>query len=110
MTVFAGRFGRALGMLAVMGLLVSGGASAQAGKQATDKLRGYFIDVEGGQSTLFVTPAGQSLLIDTGWPGNSYRDAGRTAAAATLAGVKRIDSVLIAHLHVDPVRCVPPVC
>ncbi|MDX6462178.1 MAG: competence protein ComEC, partial [Acidobacteriaceae bacterium] len=32
-------------------------------------LRVYFIDVEGGQSTLFVTPTGQSLLIDTGWPG-----------------------------------------
>ena len=28
----------------------------------------YFIDVEGGQSTLVVSPSGQSLLIDTGWP------------------------------------------
>lgn len=25
----------------------------------------YFIDVEGGQSTLLVTPNGESLLIDT---------------------------------------------
>src|SRR5260370_16990112 len=107
MTVFGGRFGRALGMLAVMGLRVAGGASAQAGKQATDKLRVYFIDVEGGQSTLFVTPAGQSLMSDTGWPGNSYRDAERIAAAAKLAGWKRIDYVLITHFHVDHVGGVP---
>jgi competence protein ComEC len=26
------------------------------------------IDVEGGGGTLFVTPEGKSLLIDTGWP------------------------------------------
>jgi len=38
---------------------------------AAGKLRVYFVDVEGGQSTLFVTPAGKSLLIDTGWPGNN---------------------------------------
>ena len=29
----------------------------------------YFVDVEGGQATLVVSPSGQSLLIDTGWPG-----------------------------------------
>jgi competence protein ComEC len=40
-------------------------------------LRVYFIDVEGGQATLFVTPDGQSLLIDTGWPDNDGRDADR---------------------------------
>src|SRR2546428_439290 len=38
--------------------------------QARNALQIYFIDVEGGQATLFVTPGGQSLLIDTGWPGN----------------------------------------
>jgi len=42
----------------------------------------YFIDVEGGQATLFVTPEGQSLLVDTGWPGNNFRDADRIVAAA----------------------------
>ena len=36
---------------------------------AQGKLRVFFVDVEGGQATLFVTPAGESLLIDTGWPG-----------------------------------------
>ena len=67
------------------------------------KLRVYFIDVEGGQSTLFVTPAGKSLLIDTGWPGNNFRDADRISAAAKSAGLKRIDYVLITHYHDDHV-------
>lgn len=67
----------------------------------------FFIDVEGGQSTLFVTPAGQSLLIDTGWPGNAFRDANRIVAACKLAHVKKIDYVLITHFHMDHVGGVP---
>ena len=64
-------------------------------------LEAYFIDVEGGQATLFVTPAGQSLLIDTGWPGFNGRDADRIVAAAKMAGLKKIDYVLITHYHLD---------
>jgi competence protein ComEC len=67
----------------------------------------YFIDVEGGQSTLVVSPSGQSLLIDAGWPGNDGRDADRIMTAAHQAGLKQIDYVLITHYHRDHVGGVP---
>src|SRR5579862_2443192 len=67
----------------------------------------YFIDVEGGQSTLIVSPSGQSLLIDTGWTNFSGRDADRIAAAAKLGHVKKIDYVLITHHHADHEGGVP---
>jgi competence protein ComEC len=67
----------------------------------------YFIDVEGGQATLFITSTGQSLLIDTGWPGNDGRDADRIIAAAKDAGLSKIDYVLITHFHDDHVGGVP---
>lgn len=63
----------------------------------------YFIDTEGGQATLVVAPSGQALLIDSGWPGNSGRDAIRIAAAAKQAGVKKIDYLLTTHFHSDHV-------
>jgi beta-lactamase superfamily II metal-dependent hydrolase len=67
----------------------------------------YFVDVEGGQATLIVSPSGQSLLIDTGWPGYEGRDADRIIAAAHQAGLKQLDYVLITHHHRDHVGGVP---
>jgi len=67
----------------------------------------YFIDVEGGQATLVVTPSGESLLIDAGWPGYEGRDADRILAAAHQAGITQLDYVLITHYHRDHVGGVP---
>jgi competence protein ComEC len=71
--------------------------------QAAKTLDVYFIDVEGGQATLIVTPSKQSLLVDAGWPGFSGRDSGRIHAAAKAAGVKQIDYLVVTHYHTDHV-------
>jgi beta-lactamase superfamily II metal-dependent hydrolase len=86
---------RALRLLFVCLVLV-------AGLSAKD-LKIYFIDVEGGQCTLIVSPKGESLLVDTGWPGFNGRDADRIAKQAKKAGVKVIDWLLITHFHTDHV-------
>jgi competence protein ComEC len=60
----------------------------------------YWSDSEGGGSTLIVTPAGESILIDTGNPGG--RDAQRILhVAKDVAGLSRIDHVIITHFHLD---------
>ena len=71
-------------------------AAGDAGPRGLDF---YFIDVEGGAATLIVTPAGESILIDSGNPGD--RDAGRIAAAAKDAGVSAIDYYITTHWHSD---------
>jgi len=84
-------------------------AAAQAAAHTmTNHLVIYTVDVEGGQATLLVTtPIKQSLLIDTGWPGENGRDAERIQAAMKDAGIAKIDHVLITHFHVDHVGGVP---
>jgi beta-lactamase superfamily II metal-dependent hydrolase len=88
-------------------LLASCAALGQAGSGPTGKgeLRVYFADVEGGQATLFVGPSGESLLVDTGNPGG--RDADRIAALCKLAGVTKVDNLVVTHYHTDHVGGLP---
>jgi competence protein ComEC len=81
-----------LSTFAIVGLL------AQTG---TGTLNIYYIDTEGGQSTLFVGPSGESLLVDTGNAGD--RDLGRIVETLNAAGVKRIDHMWTTHYHGDHV-------
>ena len=86
-------------------LLVCGLAMAQA---STDKpLSITFVDVEGGQATLILSPSGQSMLVDTGYPGSNDRDVNRVLAAAKQAGISRLDYLVITHYHVDHVGNAP---
>ena len=79
---------------------------------AEGTLKVVSIDVEGGGGTLFVTPEGKSLLIDTGWssgagllpsPDGAQNSADRIVAAAKKLGLSRIDYVIITHYHMDHV-------
>jgi beta-lactamase superfamily II metal-dependent hydrolase len=65
----------------------------------------YWVDVEGGAATLIHTPSGQTMLVDTGNPGD--RDARRIAETAKAAGIQTIDILLITHFHGDHVGGVP---
>ena len=92
-------------------------SAVHAQQQASQKkpLDIYFLDTEGGQATLFVSPSGQSMLVDTGFPGNQgmppaeanapgvTRDADRIMAVLKTANISVLDYVVITHFHGDHV-------
>src|SRR5262252_4937788 len=91
-------------------LLTSALTVPAAAQQGTLKV--VSIDVEGGGGTLFVTPEGKSLLIDTGWPGGygllaspdgAQNSADRIVAVAKKLGLSKIDYLITSHYHMDHV-------
>jgi competence protein ComEC len=85
-------------------------ATAGLGAQTSNRLTLYVIDVEGGNSQLYVAPSGESVLIDTGNGGTAAtRDAGRILAAVKDAGLSRIDHLITTHYHGDHVGGLPEV-
>src|SRR6476661_6303905 len=87
-------------LLAALALWVA--APSRPSAAPSRNLEVYFIDVEGGASTLIVTPAGESVLIDSGWPGFGGRDAKRIEHAARYqAGLDHIDHYCTTHWHMD---------
>ena len=62
----------------------------------------YFIDVEGGAATLLVTPAGESLLIDSGYPDFGGRDRDRILdVIQNVAKLDHLDHAAVSHWHLD---------
>ena len=72
-------------------LFLTAGIAGLLAQSSSGTLNIYYIDTEGGQSTLCVGPTGESLLVDTGNSGN--RDLGRIVDTLKTAGVKQIDHV-----------------
>ena len=87
----------------VAGLAVVAAAASFASAGPQDgRLDVYFIDVEGGAATLFVTPEGESLLIDSGYPGYDFRDRDRIVdVAKSHAKIEQIDHAVVSHWHLD---------
>jgi competence protein ComEC len=79
--------------------VLSAPLAAQRGPAPTKPLEIYVVDTEGGKAALWVSPSGQSLLIDSGNPGD--RDLDRIMAAINDAGLKQIDFLISTHYHVD---------
>lgn len=83
--------------LTVLALTV--GVAGSLAQTPSGALNIYYIDTEGGQSTLFVGPTGESLLVDTGNAGD--RDLDRILETLEAAGVSRIDHMWTTHYHGD---------
>ncbi len=96
--------------LSIIGVMLMLSVTVVCQPQATTRSKTldiYFVDTEGGAATLIVTPAGESLLVDSGNPGE--RDAGRIARAAKeVAGLKQIDHYITTHWHSDHVGGIAP--
>jgi len=78
--------------------------SAEASEAAP--LTFYWVDVEGGAATIIVTPGGQVILVDTGFPGP--RDGERVLSVLRdQVHATAIDYLVVTHYHLDHVGNVP---
>jgi beta-lactamase superfamily II metal-dependent hydrolase len=87
---------RVLSLLMVVLALSMARPLAQTAQKTLDI---YYVDTEGGQATLFVSPSGQTVLVDTGNSGT--RDPERIMEAVKAAGAKQIDYLVMTHYHGD---------
>jgi beta-lactamase superfamily II metal-dependent hydrolase len=84
--------------LSLLGLILLSGASGPS----SSGLDIYFIDVMGGAATLLVSPARESVLIDSGWPGFDDRDPIRIVSVLKdVAGLDHLDHLVTTHWHRD---------
>ena len=88
-----------ISLAAVAAITIGPEAQTPAKPAAGKTLDIYVSDVEGGKATLFVSPTGETVLIDSGNPGP--RDQERIAAVLAAANVKSLDFLVTTHYHVD---------
>src|SRR6266851_4272377 len=86
-------------LLSSLVTVIVAGSVAVAQPAATKPSQIYVVDTEGGKAALFVSPTGQSALVDSGSPGG--RDTDRIMAAFADAGVTQLDYLVSTHYHVD---------
>ena len=89
---------RTFALLLTLALTAAVGSGQSRSSKTLDM---YFIDTEGGHAALYVSPSGESLLVDTGSAGG--RDVARIMAAIQAAGVQQIDHLILTHYHGDHV-------
>ncbi len=91
----------------IAAISISGSIASVQSQNSKRRLEIFYVDVEGGAATLIVTPAGESILVDTGWPGFEGRDAKRIEAGMKAANITQIDHLIIMHYHTDHYGGVP---
>lgn len=92
---------RSVSVAAVAVLACCVATQALAGP-ADGRLDFYFVDVEGGAATFVVTPSGESILVDSGYPDNNGRDRDRILdVVRRVAGRTVINHAVVSHWHLD---------
>jgi glyoxylase-like metal-dependent hydrolase (beta-lactamase superfamily II) len=76
---------------------------------AAETLDIYVVDSEGGKSMVMLTPTGEAMLVDGGYPSRDDRDTKRIVTAAEALGIKQFDYVLVTHYDFDHVGNIPHV-
>lgn len=76
---------------------------------AASNLNLYAIDTEGGKALLIVSPSGQTLLIDAGYPTPDDRDTNRIVSLAQSLGIKSFDYIMPTHYDTDHAGNIPRV-
>jgi competence protein ComEC len=87
----------------VKALVVSLALVALSAPSAAQTLRIYHIDVNQADATLFVSPSGNTMLVDAG----TRHDRDEIKRVMDLAGVTDIDHFVCTHYHADHMGCIP---
>ena len=77
--------------------------------RAADTLDIYVVDTEGGKAVIIQPPAGETMLVDAGYPTPDGRDTKRVVAAAQALGIKQFDYILATHYDGDHAGNIPNV-